>query len=130
VTRITPYLLYANCEDALDFLARAFGLEETMRLTDAEGRVSHAEMVLGEARVFLGNPGEGYCNPSQLGAETALVVMEVDDADAVCERARTAGAEIVEEPHDTEYGARRFAARDREGHRWFIEHPLSGDAAP
>ena len=34
------------------------------------------------------------------------------------EIARAAGAEIITEPHDTDYGSRDFAARDPEGNRW------------
>jgi uncharacterized glyoxalase superfamily protein PhnB len=42
----------------------------------------------------------------------------VDQPDALCERARAAGAEITAEPHDTDYGSRDFSARDPEGNRW------------
>ena len=44
--------------------------------------------------------------------------MVTDDVDAVYERARAAGAEIIAEPHDTDYGSHDFAARDPEGNRW------------
>ena len=40
------------------------------------------------------------------------------EPDALCERARAAGAEITAEPHDTDYGSRDFSARDPEGNRW------------
>ena len=46
--------------------------------------------------------------------------MYVGDVDEHCVRARAAGAEIVEEPADQEYGERRYAAVDPEGHRWFF----------
>ena len=39
---ITPYLLYADCAAALDWLARAFGFEEVLRYTGEEGYVNHA----------------------------------------------------------------------------------------
>jgi uncharacterized glyoxalase superfamily protein PhnB len=42
----------------------------------------------------------------------------VREPDALCERARAAGAEITAEPHDTDYGSRDFSARDPEGNRW------------
>ena len=50
------------------------------------------------------------------GAFGAYVV--TDEPDALYERARAAGAEIVSAPHDTDYGSRDFAARDPEGNRW------------
>src|SRR4051794_9214124 len=121
---ITPYLLYEGCAAALDFLARAFGFVETERLTADEGYVNHAEMRLGDAAVYLGDPGADYRNPRRLGQATIGLYVLVDDVDALCERARSAGAEIVEEPADPEDGHRRFTARDPEGHRWFFAQPV------
>jgi uncharacterized glyoxalase superfamily protein PhnB len=51
----------------------------------------------------------------------------VDDLDAHYERARSASAEIVEEPADQAYGERRYGCRDPQGHEWFFAQPL-GDA--
>jgi uncharacterized glyoxalase superfamily protein PhnB len=121
MTSITPYLLYADCERALDFLARAFGFEEVLRYTGEAGYVNHAEMKLGDARIFMGDPGDDYRNPRQLGGETVGLYVNVDGGvDELCERARAAGAEIGEEPTDQDYGERRFTARDPEGHLWFF----------
>jgi uncharacterized glyoxalase superfamily protein PhnB len=44
----------------------------------------------------------------------------VDDLDGHYARAKAAGAEIIMEPHDTEYGSRDYAARDIEGHQWYF----------
>jgi uncharacterized glyoxalase superfamily protein PhnB len=118
--RIIPYLLYADVEGALDFLARAFGFEERLRYTGAAGYVSHAEMRLGDGIVFLGDPGDDYRSPKELGHATVLMHVYVDDVDAHYERARAAGAQIREEPADQEYGERRYAAVDPEGHQWFF----------
>jgi uncharacterized glyoxalase superfamily protein PhnB len=122
---ITPYLLYEDVEAALEFLHRAFGFEEVLRYTGAQGYVSHAEMRLGHDVIYLGDPGDGYRNPAALGAATVLIgVGGVDDVDALCERARAAGAMITEEPADQDYGERRFAASDREGHQWHFSKPI------
>jgi PhnB protein len=129
MTSITPYLLYSSCEDALDFLHRAFGFEEVLRYTGEEGYVNHAEMRLDGVPSFLGNPGAGYRNPKELGQETVGLYVVVDDADAVYDRARAAGAEILQEPTDQDYGERRFTARDPEGHHWFFAHPIADVAA-
>lgn len=129
MTAITPYLLYSSCENALDFLHRAFGFEEVLRYTGAGGYVNHAEMRLDGVSIYMGNPGEGYRNPKELGQETVGIYVYVDDADAVHARARGAGAEIVEEPTDQEYGERRFTARDPEGHYWYFAH-ATADVQP
>jgi PhnB protein len=123
---VTPYLLYEDCEAALDFLSRAFGFEEVLRFTGDEGYVNHAEMRVGsEGRIFMGDPGESYKSPRRLGQETAGIYVELDeDVDALCERAHAAGAEIVEQPENQEYGHRRFTAKDPEGQVWFFAREI------
>ena len=117
---ITPYLLYEDIEAALDFLGRAFGFEETLRYSGSEGYINHAEMRLGPAMIYLGDPGEDYRNPRTLGQATVHLHVEVDDVDALFERAIEAGAEVVEEPADQEYGQRRCGLLDPEGHKWWF----------
>jgi PhnB protein len=125
----TPYLLYENGAAAMDFLVRAFGFEEVLRSHSPEGRVWHAELKLGDAHVFLGEPGSDYRNPKRLGGVTVGIHAYVDDVDAHFERARAAGAEIDDEPADQEYGDRRYTARDPEGHQWFFATRVR-DVAP
>jgi uncharacterized glyoxalase superfamily protein PhnB len=117
---VTPYLLYEDVATALDWLGRAFGFEETLRYTGPEGAVYHAEAWLGDGPIYLGYPGEQYKNPRRLGQETVGIYVLVDDVEAHYERAKAAGAEIVAEPEDQEYGDRRYTARDLEGHHWFF----------
>ena len=121
---ITPYLLYQDVAAALDFLERAFGFEEVLRYTGAEGYVNHAEARLGDTSVYLGDPGEDYRR-----ATVMIGVHGVDDVDALCERASAAGAQIIEQPADQVYGERRFSARDPEGHEWFFSRKTA-DVAP
>jgi uncharacterized glyoxalase superfamily protein PhnB len=123
---VNPYLLYEDCEAALDFLSRAFGFEEVLRYTGEGGYINHAEMRVGaEGRIFMGDPGDEYKNPKRLGQETFGSYVYVDeDVDALCERARSAGAEIREEPTDQEYGERRFTAVDPEGQVWYFARPI------
>ena len=126
---ITPYLLYEDVDAALDFLSRAFGFKEVLRYTGEGGYVNHAEARLGHAAIYLGDPGDHYRNPRQLGQDTVGLYVLVDDVDAHYERARAAGAEIVEEPTDQEYGDRRYTAVDPEGHRWYFAQRVR-DVAP
>jgi uncharacterized glyoxalase superfamily protein PhnB len=120
---ITPYVLYADCEAALDFLSRAFGFEERLRFVGDEGYVNHAEMRIGDGVVYLGDPGEGYRGPKEMGGETVGIYVLVEDVDTHCERAKAAGATIAREPQDQPYGERRYDAVDPEGHRWYFATP-------
>jgi PhnB protein len=117
VGRIAPYLLYEDGAAAIEFLTNAFGFEEHTRVEDA-GVVNHAELRLGDDTVMLGQPGEDYRSPKHAGHYNALVHVYVDDVDAHFERAKAAGAEILQEPTDQEYGDRRYDAKDLEGHFW------------
>ena len=124
---VIPYLLYEDAAGALDFLSRAFGFQETFRSEDGE-RIAHAEMTLGEGRIMLGQPGEGFTSPKDRGVGTVLLYAYVDDVDAHCDQARKAGAEIVDEPSDQEYGDRVYHARDSEGHDWYFGQPVRVEA--
>ena len=116
--RITPYLLYEDVAGAVDWLTKAFGFRERMRMPGPDGAVTHAEMELADGVVMMGNPGPDYKNPKQLGHATQLVYVYVDNVDDHFERAKRAGANILAEPEDLFYGDRRYAAEDLEGHHW------------
>ena len=115
--RIAPYLLYEDGAAAIEFLTAAFGFEEHMRMEE-EGRVQHAQLRLGDDSIMLSGGLPDYRNPRNADHYTALVHVYVDDVDAHFERAKEAGAEIVQEPTDQEYGDRRYDAKDPEGHFW------------
>ena len=126
---VIPYLLYRDAAAALDWLAKAFGFTETLRFTDQDGRVSHAEMDAYGGHVMLGGPGGGYRTPTELGGVTVGIHVYVDDVDAVFARARDAGATVQREPADQEYGDRNCMVLDPEGHQWWFAQHLQ-DVAP
>jgi len=132
-----PMLSYEDVGAAVDWLCEAFGFRETGdRYTDDDGRVTHAEIELDGARVYLGWPGEDYMSPAHHAesckyarrwSEVPFIVngvhITVNDVDAHSEHARAAGATILREPKTEPYG-RLYNAADLEGHRWmFMEAP-------
>jgi PhnB protein len=126
-------LSYEDVGAAIDWLGDAFGFRESgERFADEEGRVTHAELSLDGATVFLGWPGPDYRSPKRHAQEceqaarwldTPWVVdgvhVDVADVDAHCERARAAGARIIREPETIPVG-RLYSAEDFEGHRWMF----------
>ena len=122
---ITPYLLYDDVGAALKFLAKAFGFRKHgAQMLGPNGKINHAAMQFGEDMVMMGYPGSGYRNPKRLGQATQSLYVNVDDVDKHFARARKAGATILEEPADTEYGHRRYGAEDPEGHQWYFAHEI------
>ena len=117
--QVWPTLRARDARGLIRFLVEAFGFEETVVYGDGE-RVDHAQLswppgggiMLGSAR----DADEDDRWPIQPGSFGAYVV--TDEPDALFARASAAGAEILDPPHDTDYGSRDFAARDPEGNRW------------
>jgi len=106
---VFPTMKYRDADSAIDFLERAFGAEAHAVHRDGDGRVRHAELRLGNGMVMLGEA------EAAVGGDVYVVVSDVDGH---CSRARQAGAEIVREPNDTDYGSREYGARDPEGLAW------------
>lgn len=122
---IIPYLLYDDVGGALKFIAKAFGFRKHgQQMKDRDGKIMHAAMRLGDDLIMMGCPGVGYRNPKRLGQSTQSLYINVPDVDKHFARARKAGAKILEEPLDTEYGHRRYGAEDPEGHQWYFAHEL------
>ena len=122
---ITPYLYYQDVAGALKFLAKAFGFRKFgAQMRGPDGKIRHAAMKLGDDVVMMGNPGPEYRNPKRLGQNTQTLYVNVDDVDAHFERARKAGAIILEKPGDTPYGARRYGVKDPEGHEWYFANEI------
>ena len=63
---------------------------------------------------FKENSDESW--PSRTGDFGAYAV--TDEPDALFARAIGAGAQILREPNDTDYGSREFGVLDPEGNRW------------
>ena len=116
----TPYIIVRGAAEALAFYAKAFGAEETMRLDDPKGRVSHAEMRLGKVTFMLAeeHPEHGIVGPATLGNTSVTLHLYVEDVDAVAARAMAAGAELTRPIADQFFGDRVARLRDPFGHHW------------
>ena len=123
---ITPYLFYEDVSGAMNFLAKAFGFKKHGRaMSGPDGKVNHAAMKVGNDFFMMGRPPDpGYRNPRRLGQATQCVYINVADVDRHYQRARKAGAKILEEPKDTFYGQRRYGVEDPEGHQWYFARDI------
>jgi uncharacterized glyoxalase superfamily protein PhnB len=118
---IFPALRYRDADAAIDWLGRAFGFREKAVYRGEDGAVQHAELTLGRGLVMLGRYSEegwlGGHAPDPLAGTVSLYLV-VDDPDAHHDRAKAAGAQIVRELADQEYGSREYSTRDLEGNLW------------
>lgn len=117
-------LRYADAPRIYDWLIAAFGFEKHAAYYSDDGKtLLHGELRMGDSFIMLGSSennefGKLVSRPVELGGTTASPYVATTDIDALCERARAAGAEICMEPRDQPYGSRDFICKDPEGHVW------------
>jgi PhnB protein len=131
--RIVAYLVVDGAADAIDFYRRAFGAEERMRMAMPDGRLGHAELVIGGAHLYLADepePEPGYPqSPGRLGGTTMLLHRYVDDVDRAVATAEAEGAKVVRPARDEFYGDRAAVLEDPWGHLWSL-HTHIRDVTP
>jgi uncharacterized glyoxalase superfamily protein PhnB len=126
---VFPSLHYDDARAAIDFLTTAFDAERHAVYADENGTIRHAELRFGNGIVMLGSARESA--PATRGTGGGIYVV-VEDPDAHCARARDAGAEIVRDLNNTDYGSREYSARDPERNVWNFGtyQPFAFDHAP
>jgi uncharacterized glyoxalase superfamily protein PhnB len=121
---VIPCLRYRNAPAAITWLCQTFGFEKQLVVPNEDGTIAHAQLSFGNGMIMLGSVldnafGRLIKQPDEIGgAETQTAYVIVSDADLIYERAKAAGAEIVAEIEDEDYGGRGFSCRDLEGHIW------------
>ncbi len=119
---IIPTFRYDDAPAAIDFLVDAFGFEVMMDIRDGD-LVDHAQLRHGDGMVMLGST-----RPDAFGALVAdhapgarhvsTPYVMVADVAAHARHARSAGATILSEPEDQDYGGANYVAADTEGNVW------------
>jgi uncharacterized glyoxalase superfamily protein PhnB len=118
---VSSAVCYRDPKAALRWLEAAFGFEPFMVISDTDGNLLHSQMRFGDGVIMVGNEWSAdHKSPASIdGKNTQTVHVHMDrDIDAHCERARRAGAAILQEPETQFYGDRTYRARDPEGHIW------------
>jgi PhnB protein len=113
---VTPYLVAEDGFALLDFAKKAFGGEEIMRAEMPTG--VHGVVRIGDSMLMMGGGKAGQKFPSTLHPNALHIY--VKDADAVCRQAVAAGATLVGEPRDQEYGERSGTVKDTAGNFWYV----------
>ena len=93
----TPTLVVRNAAQAIDFYKEVFGAEEIVRMPSPDGKISHAELKIGDSIIFLSDefPNMGGKSPQTLGGFTGGIYLYVPDVDEVFQRAIDAGCKAV-----------------------------------
>ncbi len=120
---IYPALRYSDAKAAIEWLKTALGFEENVVYPNDDGSIAHAQLALNGNLIMLGSSrADAYGkSPREAGVVTGTIYVALSDAsaiDALYERAKNAGADIISDVHDTDYGSHEFGIRDPEGHPW------------
>jgi uncharacterized glyoxalase superfamily protein PhnB len=118
---IAASVYYEDPMAAIEWLERAFGFERAMVITDAEGRLAHSQLSLGNGYIMVGSPWADFVTTPRRtgGGNTQMVHIQLTEGlDAHHDRAKAAGALILQAPEDQFYGDRSYRCADPEGHVW------------
>lgn len=122
-TFVAPHLICANAADAIEFYKKAFGATESMRMAGPSGKgVMHACIHINGAPIFLvdENPQWGALSPRSLKGSPVTIHLQVEDVDALYDRAVKAGATAKMPPGDMFWGDRYGMLTDPFGHNWSL----------
>lgn len=121
-TTVTPYLIVRDAAKAIEFYKKALGATEITSVPDANGKIGHAELQIGNARIMLADeaPERGYKSPQTFGGSPVSIVLYVESCDAAYAQAIAAGGKSLRPPTDQFYGDRSSGVEDPFGFQWHI----------
>ncbi len=111
---VTPYLVVQGVDRLIPFLNQAFGAEVKERHASPDGAVMHAELLVGDSIVMMGEA------PEPTAASPSNLYLYVEDVDRTYRQALEAGGTSVREPADQFYGDRSGGVIDPAGNQWWI----------
>jgi uncharacterized glyoxalase superfamily protein PhnB len=120
---IIPTLRYKDVPAAIDWLCTAFGFEKHLIVPGENSTIAHAQLIFGNGMIMLGSFRDDEFGKLQQPPDGAGSVVSqspyivVEDVDEHYARAIAAGAEIVIDIKDEDYG-REYSCRDPEGFLW------------
>lgn len=119
---VTPHLVCADANGALDWYQTAFGAVELARMPGPGGKLMHGAMRIGDSAIMLADewPEHGSFGPKSLKGSPVVIHLYVPDVDASIEQAVGAGATLKMPPADMFWGDRYAQIEDPYGHRWSL----------
>jgi PhnB protein len=130
---ITAHLVLNDASSALEFYKKAFGAEIHGVHKTPDGKVMHAELTVGGARLMLADefPMPGCPQSAKtLGNSPVVLNLYVDeDIDSFFNQAVAAGATVVMPLQNQFWGDRYGQITDPFGHRWALGQHVE-DVAP
>lgn len=115
---VIPVLAYSDVHQAAEWLCRAFGFTVRMRIGD-----HRVQLNVGEGAVIVRE-----LRPNEVNANLSLghsITIRVENADAHCERAKSNGARVTQEPVTYPFGERQYNVEDFAGYSWTFSQSVA-----
>ncbi|RDI39066.1 VOC family protein [Aquicella lusitana] len=119
---ITPYLIVNNAAKAIEFYKKLFDAKEVMRMDQPDGKVGHAELRIGDAKIMLADeyPEMDARAPEAFGGSPVGIHLYIKEVDTVVEKALRAGSTLMRPVETMFYGDRTGTLIDPYGHKWYV----------
>jgi uncharacterized glyoxalase superfamily protein PhnB len=121
---IIPTMKYKDASAAIEWLCKAFGFEKHLIVKGENNTIAHAQLTYGNSMIMLSSENENEYGklletPKSLdGNNTQAPYVIVDKIDAHYEKAIAAGAKILVDIKDEDYGGRGYTCKDTEDYLW------------
>jgi PhnB protein len=118
----TPHLICSGAARAIEFYKNVFGATEMFRMMQADGRLGHAELRIGDSVIMMADefPELDARSPQHYGGTPVSILLYVEDVDAVFNRAVAASSKVLKPLQNQAYGDRNGTLTDPFGHQWTI----------
>jgi PhnB protein len=119
---VQPYMHMKDCAGAIAFYQKAFGAREKFRMPAPDGRITHAEIEIGDSTIMMSDEAPDFdaYSPEYFGGSPVSLMIYTENCDAMYARALATGAQSVREPADQPYGDRMAGVKDPFGYKWWI----------
>ncbi len=119
---VTPMFTFKDAALAMAFYKEAFGAKELYRLCEPSGKIGHAEMMVGNSLLMLGEeyPDMALYAPDRYEGVPVRMNIIVKDVDRAFAKAVAAGAEVTRAVETQFYGWRSGNLKDPFGYHWML----------
>ena len=119
---VIPSLAFRGTDTAITWYKDVFVAKENMRMENPDKTIMHAEITIGDSKVFLADENPKYNNktPASLNGNSVKLCAYVEDVDGTIKKAVQNGATLVMPASDMFYGDRVGCVDDPFGYTWVL----------
>jgi PhnB protein len=127
---ISPALTCRDASQAIEFYKKVFGAKEIMRMPGPGGIVMHAELQIGDSKMFLNDEIPGMATAPTPGSGNPIYLfLYTENVDRVFELAVAEGSKVAMPLENQFWGDRYGKVVDPYGHMWGLAQHVE-DVAP